>query len=62
MPVEERILNIPIGKIPLKEIERMVMEETLKQSKGDKNIASKLLGISTRTIYRRIDEEEEENQ
>jgi two-component system response regulator HydG len=58
--VGERILNIPIGKIPLKEIERMVMEETLKQSKGDKNIASKLLGISTRTIYRRLDEEENE--
>jgi two-component system response regulator HydG len=58
--VGERVLNIPIGKIPLKEIERMVMEETLKQSKGDKNIASKLLGISTRTIYRRLDEEEEE--
>ena len=58
--VGDRVLNIPIGKIPLKEIERMVMEETLKQSKGDKNIASKLLGISTRTIYRRLDEEEEE--
>ncbi len=61
-PIEERVLNIPIGKIPLREIERMVLEETLKQSKGDKNIASKLLGISTRTIYRRIDEEGEDNQ
>ena len=52
-------INIPIG-MPLKEIERRVMEATLRQSKGDKNIASKLLGISTRTIYRRLDEEEED--
>lgn len=53
----ERMLNIPIGKLPLKEIEKMVMEETLKQSKGNKNIASKILGISTRTLYRRMDED-----
>jgi two-component system response regulator HydG len=52
-----RVLNIPIGKIPLKDIEKMVMEETLKQSKGNKNIASKILGISTRTLYRKMDEE-----
>jgi two-component system, NtrC family, response regulator HydG len=56
--IDERSINIPIG-MPLKEIERRVMEATLRQSKGDKNIASKLLGISTRTIYRRLDEEEE---
>lgn len=57
--IDERSINIPIG-MPLKEIERRVMEATLRQSKGDKNIASKLLGISTRTIYRRLDEEEED--
>ena len=34
------------------------MEATLKQFKDDKNIASKLLGISTRTIYRRLDEKQ----
>jgi two-component system response regulator HydG len=53
----DRVLNIPIGKVPLKDIERLVMEETLKQSKGNKNVASKILGISTRTLYRRMDEE-----
>jgi len=36
-----KTLTIPVGKIPLKEIERMVMEETLKQSGGNKNIALK---------------------
>jgi len=53
--IEQRMLNIPIGKLPLKDIERLVMEETLRQSKGNKNIASKILGISTRTLYRKID-------
>ncbi len=52
----ERVLNIPVGKVPLKEIEKMVMEETLKQAKGNKNVAAKILGISTRTLYRRMDE------
>lgn len=52
-----RTLNIPIGKMPLKDIEKMVMEETLKQSKGNKNIASKILGVSTRTLYRKMEEE-----
>jgi len=56
LPTGERVLNIPIGKIPLKDIERMIMEETLKQSKGNKNIASKILGVSTRTLYRKMDE------
>ncbi|MEI6128370.1 MAG: helix-turn-helix domain-containing protein, partial [Pseudomonadota bacterium] len=58
----ERMLNIPIGKVPLKDIEKMVMEETLKQSKGNKNIASKILGISARTLYRKMDEDEEKEE
>jgi len=36
------------------------MEETLKYTKGDKTMASKLLGISTRTLYRKIDRKEDE--
>ncbi len=51
-----KTLTIPVGKIPLKDIEKMVMEETLKQSGGNKNIASKILGISARTLYRKMDE------
>ena len=52
-----RLKAIPIGKIPLRDIEKMVMDETLKQARGNKNVASRILGISTRTLYRRIDEE-----
>jgi two-component system response regulator HydG len=40
-------------------IEKRVIEETLRYSRGDKNLASKILGISARTIYRKIEEEKE---
>jgi len=36
-----------------------VIEETLRHSRGDKNLASKILGISARTIYRKIEDEKE---
>lgn len=47
-------ISIPIG-VPLKEIEKIVIKEALKYSKGDKSIAAKLLGIAPRTIYRKIE-------
>lgn len=54
--IANKTITIPVGKIPLKDIEKMVMTETLKQSGGNKNIASKILGISSRTLYRKMDE------
>jgi two-component system, NtrC family, response regulator HydG len=54
--LDEKRISIRLGA-PLEEIEKQVIEGTLKFSKGDKNIASKILGISARTIYRKIDEE-----
>ena len=39
----------------LSEIELRVIKETLKHTKGDKAVAAQLLGISTRTIYRKLD-------
>jgi two-component system response regulator HydG len=47
-------LVIPIGT-PLEEIERRVIRETLRFTDGDKKRAAQLLGIATRTIYRKID-------
>ena len=38
---------------PLKDIERIVIQETLNMVDGDKNRAAELLGITARTIYRR---------
>jgi len=51
-------VTIPLGT-PLEEVERILMEETLKRTRGDKGLASKLLGISTRTLYRKMDRKEE---
>ncbi|HUS64471.1 MAG TPA: sigma-54 dependent transcriptional regulator [Kofleriaceae bacterium] len=47
-------LTFAIGT-PLAEIEMRVINETLRQTKGDKRLAAKLLGIATRTIYRRLE-------
>ena len=51
-------VTIPLGT-PMEEVERILMEETLKHTKGDKGLASKLLGISTRTLYRKMDKKED---
>jgi DNA-binding NtrC family response regulator len=39
----------------LDELELRVIRETLRHTKGDKGLAAQLLGISTRTIYRKLD-------
>jgi two-component system response regulator HydG len=49
-------LSFPIGT-PLAEIEMRVIRETLRHTRGDKRLAAKLLGIATRTIYRRLEDE-----
>ena len=49
-----RYVTIPIGT-PLSEIEYHVIRETLRRTKGDKKMAAQLLGIATRTIYRKLD-------
>jgi two-component system response regulator HydG len=49
-----RALEFPVGTT-LSEIELRVIKETLRHTKGDKSVAAQLLGISTRTIYRKLD-------
>jgi two-component system response regulator HydG len=51
-------LTFPIG-MPLAEIEMRVIHETLRHTRGDKRLTAKLLGIATRTIYRRLEQPEE---
>jgi len=51
-------LTIAIGT-PLEEIERIVIRETLRQTRGDKNLAAQLLRVAPRTIYRKLDRDEE---
>src|SRR3972149_7727217 len=50
--IDEGKLTIPLGAT-LKEIEKEVIMETLRRTKGDKEAAAKLLGIATSTIYRK---------
>jgi two-component system response regulator HydG len=49
-------LSFPLGT-PLEEIERRVIRETLRHTGGDKRRAAQLLGIATRTIYRKLETE-----
>jgi two-component system, NtrC family, response regulator HydG len=44
---------------PMEEVERRVILETLRHTRGDKNLAARLLGIAARTIYRKLAAEEE---
>ena len=54
-------LSFPMGT-SLAEIEHTVIHETLKYAKGDKKLASQLLGIATRTIYRKLDRTDDETE
>ena len=46
-------ITIPIG-MPMEEVKNKVIQETLKTTKGDKTLAAKILGITSRTIYRKV--------
>ena len=54
-----RAIVIPIGT-PMDEVEMRVIHETLRVTGGDKTLAAQLLGIATRTIYRKLDREKTE--
>lgn len=49
-------ITIPVGT-PLREIEEIMIRRTLELTQGDKNLTAKLLGINSRTIYRKLKEE-----
>jgi two-component system response regulator HydG len=53
-------LTFKIGT-PLRELERKAIDITLQHTRGDKNMAARLLGIATRTIYRHLERAESEN-
>ncbi len=54
-PEVPKAISIPVGT-PLEEVERRVIEETLRLTKGDKKLAAAFLGVSPRTIYRKLEE------
>ena len=51
-------VTIPIG-LPMAEAEDRIVAAALDQCGGDKEKAAKLLGISSRTLYRRFSKTEE---
>ncbi|HET9553327.1 MAG TPA: sigma-54 dependent transcriptional regulator, partial [Anaeromyxobacteraceae bacterium] len=50
-------LTVPLGTT-MDEVERLVIRETLRHARGDKNLAAQLLGIAARTIYRKLERDE----
>ena len=61
-------VNIPLGQ-PMEEVERIVIEETLNMTDGDRRKTAEILGISYKTLYNKTkkykaaggeDEEDEE--
>jgi two-component system response regulator HydG len=59
--MDEKTISISLGT-PLEAIEKRVIEETLRHSRGDKSVASKILGISARTIYRKMEDDKEKEE
>ena len=53
-PRRKKMVNIPLG-MPLKMVERILMDETLKSTQGNKTMAARLLGVHPRTIYRHLE-------
>lgn len=48
-------IEIPLGT-SLKDVEEILIRKTLEATDGDKNTAARLLGINSRTIYRRLEQ------
>ncbi len=55
-PEDDKIV-LPVGAT-MEEIERLAILQTLKKTGGDKELASRLLGIGLATLYRRLKEME----
>jgi len=51
---QPRSIVVPVGT-SLREVERLVVDETLRCTRGDKKLAAKLLGVHWRTVYRHLE-------
>jgi two-component system, NtrC family, response regulator HydG len=52
-PASSSYVMVPIG-MKLQDVERKLIDETLKHADGNRELAAKLLGIASRTIYRKL--------
>ncbi len=53
------MISVPVGT-PLREVEEILIRKTLELTQGDKNLTAKLLGINSRTIYRKLKEDDDD--
>lgn len=53
---KDSVIRVPIG-LPLKKVEKLLFEETLSSTQGDKKLAARLLGVHPRTIYRYLEQQ-----
>jgi two-component system response regulator HydG len=51
-------ISVPFGTT-LKDVEELLIRKTLEATAGDKNMTAKILGINSRTIYRKLDKRTE---
>lgn len=51
-------ITVPLGT-PLKDVEDLLIRKTLEATSGDKNMTAKLLGINSRTIYRKLEKKDQ---
>ena len=54
-----RVIAVPVG-MSLRQASKLIMEETLRETRGDRRLAAQLLGVHQRTLYRNLDEDGEE--
>lgn len=54
--------TLPLGLIPLSEVERRTIEEAIRVLDGDKQAAARLLGIGKSTLYRKLREYEAQRE
>jgi two-component system response regulator HydG len=52
--IDPSSISIPVGT-SLKEVEDLLIRRTLEATQGDKELTAQLLGIASRTIYRKLD-------
>jgi DNA-binding NtrC family response regulator len=53
-PLQRQTLDLEVG-LPLKEVEKRYIENTLRRTRGNKLKAAQLLGISRRALYNKIE-------
>jgi two-component system response regulator HydG len=60
-PMGEGSITLPMGT-SMEEMEKTMLNQTLKLTRGNKKLAAQLLGISLRTVYRILDRQQSQEE